>query len=122
MPVRRGGRALHKPQLATLLVQHELVHVAPAPILARLDRLHDGMFCSMKMLGGMLVLGGIAAPDVAADQAHPQMDPRVSHLQTFFAAICAWLHFLDFFDVRTFIEIRHSVLLGSDFTCTTPCG
>jgi hypothetical protein len=80
------------------------------------------MFGSMKMLGGMLVLGGIAAPDVAADQAHPQMDPRVTHLQTFLAAICARLHFPDFLDVRTFIEIWHCVLLGPDFTCTTPRG
>ena len=76
----------------------------------------------MKMLGGMLVLGGIAAPDVAADQAHPKMDPLVSHFQAFLAAVCAWLHFLDFFDVRTFTEICHRVLLGSEFTCTTPRG
>jgi hypothetical protein len=59
------------------------------------------MFRSVKMLGGMLVLGGIAASDMAADQAHSQMDPRVSRFQTFLAAICAWLHFLDFLDVRT---------------------
>jgi hypothetical protein len=82
--------------------------------------LYDRMFRPMKMLGGMLVLGGIAASDVAARKAHPQMDPRVSHLQTFLAAICAWLHFLDLFDVRTSFQHGHCALLGFEFSFTTP--
>ena len=39
-----------------------------------------------KMFRGVLVLGGVAAPDVSACQAHPQMDPAVLHLQTLLAA------------------------------------
>ena len=38
-----------------------------------------------KMFRGVLVLGGVAAPDVPAGQAHPQMDPAVLQLQTLFA-------------------------------------
>ncbi len=39
-----------------------------------------------KMFRGVLVLGRVAAPDVPASQAHPQMDPAVLHLQAFLAA------------------------------------
>lgn len=37
-----------------------------------------------KMFRGMLILGGGAAPDMPASQAHPQMDPAV--LQALLAA------------------------------------
>src|SRR5271169_1997899 len=100
-------------------VQHDFVHVAPAPVLTRLDRLDDGVFGAMKMLGGMLVLGGIAAPDVPANEAHPQMNPLVPHLQTFFAAVCAWIYFLDLFDVRTSFQHCHCFSLGSLCPFTT---
>jgi hypothetical protein len=33
------------------------------------------MLGPVKMLGGVLVLGGIAATDMAANEAHPQMNP-----------------------------------------------
>jgi len=39
-----------------------------------------------KMFRGVLVLGRVAAPDVPAGQAHPQMDPAVFHFQTLLAA------------------------------------
>src|ERR1017187_6197929 len=39
------------------LVQHHLVYVAPTPVLSRLDRLHDGMMCPMKMFRRVLILG-----------------------------------------------------------------
>jgi hypothetical protein len=80
-------------------VQHDFVHVAPTPVFARLDGLNDGMFCPVKMLCGVLVLGRIAASDVAADEAHPKVDPRVAYLQTFLAAIRAGLDFFDFLDM-----------------------
>src|ERR1700726_2458519 len=76
------------------------------------------MFRPVKMLSGVFVFGGIATSDVAADQAHPQVDPLVTRLQTFLAAICAWLDFLNFFDVRTCFRC-HCVLLGSEFPFTT---
>jgi hypothetical protein len=36
----------------------------------------------VEVLGGVAVLRGIAAADVAADFAEAQMNPRVAHLQT----------------------------------------
>jgi hypothetical protein len=48
-----------------------------------------------KVFRGVLVFGGVAAPDVPAGQAHPQMDPPVLHLQTFLAAGGARLDIAD---------------------------
>jgi hypothetical protein len=45
------------------------------------------MLGSMKMFGGMFVLGGIAAADVAACETQPQVNPRVSHFETFLTAL-----------------------------------
>jgi hypothetical protein len=89
-------------------ILHQLVHVAPAPILAGLDGLHDGVLGAVKMLGGMLILGGIAAPNVAAGKAHSQMDPRISALQTFFAAVGIGFYMIDLIEVRT--DFRHGQL------------
>ena len=49
------------------------------------------MLCLMEVLAGVLVLGGIAAADVAALQADAQVDPTVSHLETFLATLAARL-------------------------------
>jgi hypothetical protein len=40
-----------------------------------------------EMLGGVPVLRGIAAPDMAANFAEAQMNPRIAHLQTLLASI-----------------------------------
>jgi hypothetical protein len=69
------------------------------------------MLGSMKMFGSVFVFGGIAAADVAAGEAHPQMDPGVSRLQTFLATVCARCHVLDFLDVRTGFLHFHRFLL-----------
>jgi hypothetical protein len=41
----------------------------------------------VKVFGGVLVLGGIAAGDVATFHAQPQMDPGVAHLDALFADV-----------------------------------
>jgi hypothetical protein len=99
-----------------MLIKHDFIDVAPFPILARLRRTHDGVLRRMEVFGGMLILRGIAATDVAAPQAHAQMDPRVVHLQAFFAAVRARLHCADLIEVRA--PIRHLALL---FPVTTLC-
>jgi hypothetical protein len=73
---------------ALLGLEHQLVDVAPEPIFARFDGLDDGVLRRAEMLGGVLVLGTIAASDVAAEATEAQVNPRVSHLQAFLAAIC----------------------------------
>jgi hypothetical protein len=55
----------------------------------------------MKMLGGVFVLGGIAAAHVTATEAFSKVDPVIAHLQAFLAAIAAGSYFANFFDMRT---------------------
>src|ERR1700691_5290332 len=76
-------------------LQLHLVHKAPSPRFSRLQRAHDGVSTGMKVLGGVFVLGGIAAADMAALQAQSQVNPRVAGFQTLFAATGVWLHFFD---------------------------
>ena len=82
-------------RLATVL-QEDFVHVAPPPILSRLEGTHDGMLGIVKVLRSMPVLGRIATPDVTALQAKPQVHPLVSHLEAFLAAFATRFHVADF--------------------------
>ena len=45
------------------------------------------MMRCVKVLGGMLVFGGIAATDMAALQTEPKMDPGISCFQALFATM-----------------------------------
>jgi len=55
----------------------------------------------MKMLGGMLVLGRIAATNVTANHALSEVHPGVPNFKAFFAALAAWSDLTNFFDMRT---------------------
>jgi hypothetical protein len=55
-----------------------LVDKTPHPIFAWLDRLHDGMFCSMKVFRSMFVFGRIATAHVSAFAAQSQVNPGVA--------------------------------------------
>jgi hypothetical protein len=68
-------------------VDQRLVHVAPHPVLARFGRPDDRVPGRPEMLARVLVLGGIAAADVAAAQAQAKMDPRVSGGEAFLATV-----------------------------------
>ena len=57
-------------------LNHDLVHVAPSPVLARFKGPHNRVLGLAEMLCGVPVLRGIAAADMAADFAKAQMDPR----------------------------------------------
>lgn len=101
-PVRRGARRVGPSAPGPKNADDsdfDLVHIAPAPVFAGLERLDDGMFRGMKMFGGVLVLRAVAAADVAADQAKSQMDPRIADLQAILAAVRAGLHFANFVHV-----------------------
>src|SRR4029077_20131465 len=65
----------------------ELVAVAPAPILPRLEGSHDRVLGRTKMLGGMLVLRLVAAPDMPAGSTQTKMHPCVAGGEAFFAAV-----------------------------------
>jgi hypothetical protein len=51
----------------------------------------------VKVLGRVLILGGIAATDVAAGQAETKMNPGVAHLEAFFAPRGPGFHAVDVF-------------------------
>src|SRR6516225_9938977 len=87
--------------------QEDFVHIAPAPVLAGLERLHHRMLGLMKMLGGVLVLGGVTAAYMAALEAQPQVNPGVLHLETFLAASATGRDFLDVFRMGT--GLRHCI-------------
>jgi hypothetical protein len=55
----------------------------------------------------MLVLGRIAASNVTAFQAKPEVDPAVAHLQAFFAAFAARGYVANFFQVGTVLRLGH---------------
>src|SRR5579885_2383099 len=63
------------------------IHVAPDPSFTGLNRTDERVLCSMKVLRRVLVLGGVAATDMAALQAQPQVNPAVSHFYAFFADV-----------------------------------
>jgi hypothetical protein len=56
----------------------------------------------VKMLGGVLVLRRIAAPDVAANEAQAQMHPGVAHLQALLATVGVRLHVFDLVEMCAF--------------------
>jgi hypothetical protein len=71
------------------LLEHDLVDVAPAPILARLEGLDNRVIGGVEMLCSMLVFRRIAAADMPTDKALAQVHPGVANLQTIFAAVRA---------------------------------
>jgi hypothetical protein len=78
-----------------------LIDITPAPIFARLKRLNDRVMGRVKMFGGMLVFGGIAAANMPANQAFAQMHPAIPHLQTFFATFGARLNIVNLIGMDT---------------------
>src|SRR5690348_1642326 len=105
-----SGSAKMRPHRAVrTLFQEDFVHVAPAPVFARFERLDDGVVRGVKVLGGVLVLRTVAAADVPAAEAEPQVHPGVAHLKAFLAAFAAGVHFVDLVDVRA--RFAHGSLL-----------
>src|SRR2546423_6008928 len=88
-----------RPRLLCRL-HHDLIDIAPQPVLARLERLHKRVAGGMEMLGGMLVLRRVTAADVPADEALAQMDPGISRFQAVLASVRARRHIMDFVQVR----------------------
>lgn len=61
----------------------DLVDITPAPIFAGLERLNDRVLRFMEMFGCVLIFGGVATADVAADKAEAQMHPAIATRQAF---------------------------------------
>ena len=52
-----------------------LIHIAPEPILARLEGTNDGMPCRREMLRRIAPGRVVTAPNMTAGHAHPEMHP-----------------------------------------------
>ena len=71
------------------LRDHQLVDVAPLPVLTRLERPHDRMLGGVEVLRRVAVGRGIAAAHVAAGETQPQVHPLGANGETVLAAIGA---------------------------------
>src|SRR5215207_1102971 len=67
--------------------EREVIDVAPGPLLARLERADQRVTALVRVGGGMAVGRVVAAPDLSALEADPQMQPRVAHGQTLLTAL-----------------------------------
>jgi hypothetical protein len=83
----RGAVGLRSPDRPAPGIEDDLVDVAPPPILPRLEGADDRVLRGVEVLAGVPVLGVIAAADVAADHAQPQMDPGVAQRQALLAPL-----------------------------------
>ncbi len=87
------------------------VDEAPLPVSAG-KRLHDGVSRRFEVFGGMLVRRRIAASDMPANQAHPQLDPAVSCFQALFAALRVRCYVSNL--VKMSASFRHFLLLSDE--------
>jgi hypothetical protein len=76
-----------------------LIHIAPTPVFARLERFDDGVLGRVEMFGGVTVGRAIAASDVAAHETEAKVDPLSADLQAIFATLRRRSDILYFFDV-----------------------
>src|SRR5690349_24508151 len=65
---------------ARRVIDDRLVHVAPLPVLAGLERPDDGVPRLREVRRRVLVRRAVAATDVPARLAHPQVEPAVAPL------------------------------------------
>src|SRR5450432_4646841 len=70
-------------------IEHHLVDIAPASALRRIVTLDDRVPGGVEMSGRVLVRRIVAAADMAAAAANPQMQPHAAALEAFLATECA---------------------------------
>src|SRR3984885_14381775 len=96
-------------------IEQDFVHIAPAPSFRRIVAFDDGMSGGVEMLGGMFVGRIIAAADMAATAADPQMQPYASALQALLATERARRDVTNAGDVRAALCHAQPLSLASDF-------
>jgi len=80
-------------------IELDLVHVAPTPILARLERPDDRVSGLTKMCGRVLVLGAVAAAHMPAGHAEAQVHPLVADLKAILTTVPASRDFVDLIEM-----------------------
>jgi hypothetical protein len=64
------------------------------------------MFGVVKVLGGVLVLGRVATAGVSTNQAHTQVDPRVTSLNAVLTHMLVRLSYFNLVKVSAFLRHR----------------
>src|SRR3977135_1119224 len=72
-------------RLSVRKIEQDFIDITPAPTFRRIVALDDRMLGGVEVLGGMLVGGIVAAADVTAAAADPQMQPLAAALEAFLA-------------------------------------
>src|SRR5262249_49990791 len=67
--------------------ERDLIDVAPAPVFAGFERADDRVRRRVGMRGRVPVRRGVAAPDVTAHEADPEVQPLGAHLKAFLAPV-----------------------------------
>src|SRR6266568_2691418 len=80
-------RGQSRPRRLRERLNRDLVDVTPSPVLARLERSHNRVLGLSEVLRGVFVLRGVAAADVTANLAEPQMNPGIPHLQALLTSV-----------------------------------
>ena len=88
--------AAHRPASG---IELDLVHVAPTPILARLERPHDRVPGLTKMRGRVLVWGAVAAAHMPAGHAEPQVHPACADPEAILTPVRASRDFVDLIEM-----------------------
>jgi hypothetical protein len=64
------------------------------------------MFGAVEMPGGVFVPGGVATANLAADEAHAEMNPGIAKLDAFFTDMFVGLPYFDLIEVRALFGHR----------------
>jgi hypothetical protein len=86
-------------------IEFDLIHIAPAPAFARLDRFHDRVLHGVEVLCRVLVLGRIAAAYMAAYHALSQVNPSVPQFDALAAHPLGRFHVLNLIQVRALFHL-----------------
>jgi hypothetical protein len=95
-------------------LEGKLIDVAPPPLLAWLERLHEGMAGLVEVSRGVSIWRVVTTSDMAADHAHPQVDPLATVTQAVLASVGRRAHFLDLIEVvAELLSVSHIVSLAA---------
>src|SRR6266576_569407 len=104
-------------RLSVRKIEQDFIDIAPAPAFRRIVTLDDRMLGGVEVLGGMLVGGIVAAADMTAAAADPQMQPLAAALEAFLATKRARRDIADAGDVSA--TLCHPLSLPYSYPCPT---
>src|SRR5678815_2019277 len=116
----RAGNCARIVSSETLLIRtwrglhHHLVDIAESPILTGLETLYHWMICRANVRRGVLVGRAVAAADVTAGEAAPQVNPPRAGFETLLTSrYIVRFYNMHRCDVLAHAHLRHSVVVPS---------